>query len=47
MTVLRTAFAIHPARIAVAVELFFPDRQAKLNGVDYVAARLESLVAVR
>src|ERR1700722_3358001 len=36
-----TAFAVHPARIAVSVMLLLPDRHAMLHFVDDVAAGVE------
>src|SRR5215469_13482565 len=41
------ALAVHPARIAIHVVLFLPDRQAVLDLVDDVAAGAEGLVAMR
>ncbi len=41
------AFAINPARTAVDIVLFFPDRQPYLHLVDDVTAGIERLIPVR
>lgn len=41
------AFAINPARIAVGIVLFFPDRQPHFHLVDDVTAGIERLIPVR
>ena len=41
------AFAIDPARIAVGIVLFFPDRQSHFHLVDDVTAGNECLIPVR
>ena len=41
------AFAINPARIAVGIVLFFPDRQSHFHLVDDVTAGNECLIPVR
>jgi hypothetical protein len=46
-TMLRTAFAIDPVRIAVDVVFFFPNWQPDLEFIDNVSAGLERLIAVR
>src|SRR6185369_8650018 len=43
----RARGTVHPARLAVAVVLFLPDRHALLGLVDDVAARVERGAAVR
>ena len=43
----RAALAVHPARVAVEIVLFLPDRQPMLDLVDHEAAGTKRLVAMR
>ena len=47
MGVFGTTFAINPARMAVSVVFFFPDRQSHLDLIDNVPTGIERLVPVR
>src|ERR1700691_6119550 len=42
-----TRLAVHPAGIAIAIVLFFPDRHAVLDRVDDEATRIEGLASMR
>ena len=47
MAVTRTTLTVDPIRVAIRVILFFPDRQAPLELINYVPASLKRLIAMR